>query len=45
MHMIRSMGRNSMYHVPVEINEETAGVRVTIIKGGTEKGKVTVDVY
>lgn len=45
MNMISTMSKNAMYHVPVEIDGNTAGVRVTVVKGGTDKGKVTVDVY
>lgn len=42
--LLSAMGRREMYHIPVEINGETAGIRVTIIKNSSEKGKVTADI-
>lgn len=45
VHMMNLAGRKEMYHVPVEIQGETTGVRVTIISDSSEKGKVTADIH
>lgn len=43
-HILNAMAQKEMYHIPIEINGETAGIRVTIITNGSEKGKVTADI-
>lgn len=43
-HLMNVMGQKEMYHIPIEINGETTGVRVTIVTNGSEKGKVTADI-
>ena len=38
--MIKKFSEKSTYHVPVEIGDEVTSVRVTVITGGEEKGRV-----
>lgn len=44
-HLMNVMGQKQMYHIPIEVNGETTGVRVTIITNSSEKGKVTADIH
>lgn len=44
-HLMHDMSRNELYHVPVEIEGENALIRLRIISGGAEKGKVTADLF
>lgn len=43
--LMKSMSDKASYNVPVEIDGETANIRVTIITDGAEKGKVNTAVY
>ncbi len=43
-HLMHDMSKNELYHVPVEIEGETALLRLRIISGREEKGKVTADI-
>lgn len=38
--MIKKLSDRSTYHVPVEIGDDTATIRVTVITGSEEKGRV-----